>query len=173
MKYIGFLPDKKSITKDSLEELIMVPHIEYILTEDIPEKCVPQWAGWPKYSIINSDGSNRILKLGKYEVIDMDYADAALLKGRMVTIMEEGTMQSHTFKIGRPWHHFFCEELLPLLDELNQVGNLKQFVKYKNNEELLKKYEAKLIEQEKLISTLTTKVETYEKENDGPISLDK
>lgn len=173
MKYIGFLPDKTAVFKDSLEDLNKVPHIEYILTESKPEKCVPQWAGWPKYSIINSDGSNRILKVGKYEVIDMDYSDTVALKGRIVTIMEEGSKLSHTFKIERPWHHFFAIELLPLLEELNQIGNLKQFVKYKSNEELLKKYETKLQEQEKLLSALRIKLETYERETDGRISLDK
>ena len=161
MKYIGFLPDKTAIIKDSLEELNNVPHIEYILKENLPEGW-PATKGWPKYYLINPDGTNRTITIGNYEVIDIDYLDAKYNRGRVATIMEINTKQSHTFRQMIGSHDFLTKELLPLLDELNQFGNLKRFLKFKYNEEQLKLLEARLVEKNNIISELTTKLEAYE-----------
>lgn len=156
MKYIGFLPDKTAIIKDSLTELNNVPHIDFILTENRPED------GWPKYLVINSDGTSRTITIGNYEVIDIDYLDARYYRGRVATIIEIDSKQSHTFRLMRPFHHFFTHELLPLLDELNQFGNLKRFLKFKNTEEQVKLLEARLVEKNNLILELKTKLEACE-----------
>ena len=59
-------------------------------------------------------------------------------------------------------HDFFTKELIPLLDELNQFGNLKRFLKFKDNEEQIKILESKLLERNNIIAELRTKLEACE-----------
>lgn len=165
MKYIGFLPDKTSIMKDSLEELNNVPHIEYILTETLPEGWPVN--GWPKYSVINPDETNRIIKIGNYQVIDIDYFDKRYLKGRIATIIEVDSKQSHKFEMRKHNSDFLVTELLPLLNELNQFGNLKRFLKFKQAVDKIELLELRLIERNKTISELKAKLEAYEGKNEA------
>ena len=160
MKYIGILPDKKYVIKDSLEELNNVRHIEYILKEDLPNEWPAR--GWPKYSFINPDGSSRTLKIGNYEVIDIDFQDKRFKSGRVVTIIEVDSMQSKQFSFTNPLHEFFTKELLPLLDELNEFGNLKRYLKNKYNEGEIKRLEERLVATNKIIEELSTKLKAYE-----------
>lgn len=155
MRYIGFLPDHKILRRENLHDFVDNEYIDYILLEEIFDQ------GWPKYTLLNKDGTKRNLRIGKYEVIDMAYSNETYHSNRMVTVIEKDSKKTHTFTMLKKWFNFLNEELLPILYDLHAIGSLDLYFKIKrckgesqNADECIEQLVNTITEQSKLIAEL-------------------
>jgi len=120
MTFIGILPDGEKIEKNTLDDLKVVAYVEYILKEE-------QTNNWPKYTLLNFDGTVRTLQKGNYEVIDLDFIDKKWCNGRVATIMERPTKKTQKVKFSKKWSDFLYSELIPILAEMDRFGDLELY----------------------------------------------
>lgn len=120
MTFIGILPNGEKIEKNTLDDLKNVAYVEYILKEEITNN-------WPKYTLLNFDGTVRSLQIGNYEVIDLDFIDRKWCNGRVATIIERPTKKTQKVKFSKKWSDFLYSELIPVLAEMARFGDLELY----------------------------------------------
>jgi hypothetical protein len=142
--FIGVFNDRNLINRNSLEEIINIPYIEYIFKKvlhhefETPTGYVCKY--W-QYIPINTDGTKRILKAGKFEIIDIGFDEGERnFRGRNITISENLGQTIHVYRSINQYD-FILKELFPLIDELTNTGNWSVFTDLLRLKELEKETE--------------------------------
>lgn len=125
IQFIGITPDKNCITKDTLDEILATPHIDYIFkvikNEDSEGKR------WPDYVAINRDGSNRILSGSNFTVIDISDISSNSFYGRNVKVFDKLINQTYVFKTHQWGYDFITKELLSLIEKIEEYGSCERY----------------------------------------------
>ena len=166
-RYTGvFSPDRKVISKSSLQDFVGIPYIEHIFKEEFHhefKKLNGYMAQYPIFSAINLDGTKKILKAGNFEIIDIGPDEGTKnFEGRNIKIAENDGQKIHTHRSTIPSYYFIEKDLIPLIDILTITGNWDIFCdlqKLKASEKLVERLKETIKKQTLEIETLKGEIE--------------
>jgi hypothetical protein len=150
--YIGIFEDKSSIIKPTLSEVLLVHRIKHIFKRIVDENSV-------RYYYINRKGENTLLKIGKFEVVDIGHGKRNYFEGRDIRIAEEGIEKIHVFKSKIYGPDFIEKELFPMLETLEKTYSWEIFYELQKIPEL----EKEIKRLEKLIGKYCEEIENLKK----------
>jgi hypothetical protein len=165
-QYIGIFKNKQIISKEKLEDLNAIPYVEYIFRKELHHEYPGSNGYICKYPIfipINKDGTKRIIKIGKFEIIDIGPDEGERnFKGRTIKISESKGKLIHTFRSIELSGRFIESELIPLMETLDKTKSWDIFLKLERlklleqeNERLkenIEKHQDKILELEEKLS---------------------
>ena len=130
-EYIGFFEDKSSLTKLTLDEMVLVHRVKHIFKRISDENL-------DRYYYVNRKGENTLLKIGKFEVVDIGESKKSYFAGRIIKLAEEGVEKIYTFKSKIYGPGFIEKELFPMLGTLEITGSWEIFAELQKIPELEK-----------------------------------
>jgi hypothetical protein len=125
MTYYAFHENGLSVNNPNLSDLSQLPDIEYIIkVEYIAGRSA-------KYTVVNSDGSIRLLAVGGFELRDVDYVGFnSVTKKYPVTLTLCETRLNHVFQVSIDAvsdASIYPKYILPFLKILDEHGSYKSY----------------------------------------------
>jgi hypothetical protein len=122
MSYFIILDDNTTIIqKQTIDEALLISHCNYILREDDANKIY----------LVNDNNDIINLKIGSFEVIDMN---DFYYTTRYIHIYDDKSNRNKKFSTNIFSAHFFTKYLIPLMTELNLLGNFGVYERIKSLE---------------------------------------
>ena len=153
-EYIGFFEDKSSLTKLTLKEMLLVHRVKHIFKRISDENL-------DRYYYVNRRGENTLLKIGKFEVVDIGESKKSYFSGRIIKLAEEGVEKIYTFKSKIYGPSFIEKELFPMLGTLEITGSWEIFAELQK----IPKLEKEIKRLEKLNEKYYEEIENLKNQN--------
>ncbi len=172
-EYFAVFRNDSTIRKNTLEEALKVPYLEYVLERQIANDRTTEYGnrytGY-KYKIFNLNGEEINIRIGDFEIINIgDDGVGFNYRSRSISVYDHKNKTVHEFSVDGFLENCLFKNVISFVENLNSIGSYEGYLDKNKIDRLNKDLESKntrIIDLESTISELKKEIEKLKEELD-------
>jgi len=142
--FISLLNDNDIITRNTIEELVSIPHLEIYFKKELYRERKNTFGNtdfFYKYTIVDEKGNKKILNIGQFEITEISPETTKRVKvagimtnrtGRDIIVFDKSKSRNNIYRSNIEGDKFLINEFLLLVNTLRKIPDWDIFIALSN-----------------------------------------